>query len=124
MFFFSFFGVGLGAVLVVHIFDGFPDKKLVRRDLKFFAKFANGGTVKRSSICRLFISFESAKIRPHRLPFSAVEEGHSSEKQDGVRMVRRSRGRENLLSSVESKMAASRLPVEEESARTRLQKLS
>ena len=36
--FFSFFGVGLGAVLVVHIFDGFPDKKLVRRDLKFFVK--------------------------------------------------------------------------------------
>ena len=96
MFFFSFFGVGLGAVLVVHIFDGFPDKKLVRRDLKFFAKFANGGTVKRSSICRFFISFESAKIRPHRLPFSAVEEGHSSEKQDGGRGIRRNRGRENL----------------------------
>ena len=95
-FFFFFFGVGLGAVLVVHIFDGFPDKKLVRRDLKFFAKFTNGGTVKRSSICRFFISFESAKIRPHRLPFSAVEEGHSSEKQDGVRGIRRSRGRENL----------------------------
>ena len=53
--------------------------------------------MKRSSICRLFISFESAKIRPHRLPFSAEEEGHSSEKQDGVRGIRRSRGRENLL---------------------------
>ena len=36
--FFFLFGVGLGAVLVVHILNGFPDKKLARRDLKFFAK--------------------------------------------------------------------------------------
>ena len=50
--FFFFFGVGsLDAVLVVYIFwIGFPDKKLVRRNLKFFqiflenfSKYSNGG---------------------------------------------------------------------------------
>ena len=51
--------------------------------------------MKRSSICRLSLSFESAKIRPHHPPISAENGRHPTKIQDGGGDPSQSRKRES-----------------------------
>ena len=103
IFVFFLFGVGsLDAVLVVYIFwIGFPDKKLVRRNLKFFqnffeifSKYSNGGTV-RFSLVSLF------------LQFSRLDDRHPRQRiQDGARRQSRRRRKGDSSAVEEEKRRA------------------